>query len=74
VKAALTCVGLAGAGLAALHPRAAVAAVVVSLCVALVAPKKIAAGLCLLLLVAGTAGLRVDAAPPSPSARSGPAR
>jgi hypothetical protein len=68
MKAALACVGVAAAGLSALHPKAAGVAVVVSMCVALVAPKKAAAALCLLLLVAGAVGFRVDAAPLSPSA------
>jgi hypothetical protein len=54
--------------------RAIVAALVVSASLALVVRRVIAVGVCVALLVATVLGLRVDAAPPSPSTRTVHAR
>lgn len=64
VQAALV---LPCAGLAALQPRAAVLALFVSGCLAATGARRTAAGLLIALLAAAPLGLRVDAAPPSPS-------
>lgn len=68
---------IVASGLAALEVppvRAIVAALVVSTSLALVVRRGIAIGVCAALLAAAVLGLRVDAAPPSPSARTVHAR
>lgn len=60
----------ATAPVAVLHPAATAIALCVSASLALVTPRRVAACVLVVLLVAAVAGLRVDAAPRSPSSTS----
>ncbi|UTI66141.1 hypothetical protein NBH00_08035 [Paraconexibacter antarcticus] len=64
-RAALGCL-LLTAPLAALHPRAAICAVVLCTALALVARLEVAIAVCVVLLIGASLGLRIDAAPHSP--------
>lgn len=52
--------------LAALHPRAAVCTLVLCAALALIARLEVALAVCVVLLIAASLGLRIDAAPHSP--------
>lgn len=51
--------------LAALHPRAAICAVILAAALALVTRLEVAIGVCVVLLIGASLGVRVDAAPRS---------